>query len=159
MQRFTSKHDTWWSAVDYCDVFISCLDSHSDGTHSLQSLHCWASDVMLYFSKSDEETNSSTSFLMAWKWVFILFSLLLLLLFFCCFLGGGGGWTVHFKVIVLHSWPNIKFNPNPKQFKYYANCAKKIYIIINYPIRLNVNFHFCVNYFEQMHQWADHTYK
>uniref|UniRef100_A0A8C1E908 Tetratricopeptide repeat domain 14 n=1 Tax=Cyprinus carpio carpio TaxID=630221 RepID=A0A8C1E908_CYPCA len=27
-----------WSAVDYCDVFISCLDSHSDGTHSLQSI-------------------------------------------------------------------------------------------------------------------------
>ncbi len=25
-----------WSVVDYCDVFISCLDSHSDGTHSLQ---------------------------------------------------------------------------------------------------------------------------
>ncbi len=24
------------SHVDYCDVFISCLDSHSDGTHSLQ---------------------------------------------------------------------------------------------------------------------------
>ncbi len=24
-----------WSGVDYCDVFISCLDSHSDGTHSL----------------------------------------------------------------------------------------------------------------------------
>ncbi len=23
--------------VDYCDVFISCLDSHSDGTHSLQT--------------------------------------------------------------------------------------------------------------------------
>jgi len=22
--------------VDYCDVFISCLDSHSDGTQSLQ---------------------------------------------------------------------------------------------------------------------------
>ncbi len=21
--------------VDYCDVFISCLDSHSDGTHSI----------------------------------------------------------------------------------------------------------------------------
>ncbi len=34
--------------VDYCDVFISCLDSHSDGTHSLQ----WASDVMQHFSKS-----------------------------------------------------------------------------------------------------------
>ncbi len=24
------------SHVDYCDVFISCLDSHSDSTHSLQ---------------------------------------------------------------------------------------------------------------------------
>ncbi len=31
-----------WSGVDYCDVFISCLDSHSDGTHSLQRIHCWA---------------------------------------------------------------------------------------------------------------------
>ncbi len=25
--------------VHYCDVFISCLDSHSDGTHSLQRIH------------------------------------------------------------------------------------------------------------------------
>ncbi len=33
--------------VDYCDVFISCLDSHSDGTHSLQRIHLWASDEML----------------------------------------------------------------------------------------------------------------
>ncbi len=56
--------------VDYCDVFISCLDSHSDGTHSLQSIHCWDTDAMLHFSKSDEETNSSTSW-MAWGWVFI----------------------------------------------------------------------------------------
>ncbi len=24
--------------VDYCDVFISCLVSHSDGTHSLQRI-------------------------------------------------------------------------------------------------------------------------
>ncbi len=51
--------------VDYCGVFISCLDSHSDGTHSLQRIHWWASDVMLHFSKSDEETNLSTSSL-AW---------------------------------------------------------------------------------------------
>ncbi len=29
---------------------ISCLDSHSDGTHSLQSIHWWTSDVMLNFS-------------------------------------------------------------------------------------------------------------
>ncbi len=38
--------------VDYCDVFIRCLDSHSDGTHSLQRIHRWASDVMLNFSES-----------------------------------------------------------------------------------------------------------
>ncbi len=38
--------------LNYCDVFISCLDSHSDGTHSLQRIHWWASDVMLHFSKS-----------------------------------------------------------------------------------------------------------
>jgi len=25
--------------VDKSDVFISCLDSHSDGTHSLQRIH------------------------------------------------------------------------------------------------------------------------
>ncbi len=37
--------------VDYCDVFISCLDSHSDGTHSLQRIHWWGSDVMLQFFK------------------------------------------------------------------------------------------------------------
>ncbi len=34
--------------VDYCDVFISCLDSHSDGTHSLQSIYWWASDETIY---------------------------------------------------------------------------------------------------------------
>ncbi len=41
--------------VYYCDVFISCLDSHSDGTHSLQRIHWWASDVMLHFSKFSKE--------------------------------------------------------------------------------------------------------
>ncbi len=35
--------------VDYCDVFISCLDSHSDGTHSLQSIHCWDTDAETHF--------------------------------------------------------------------------------------------------------------
>ncbi len=38
--------------MDYCDVLISCLDSHSDGTHSLQSIHCWESHVMLHFFTS-----------------------------------------------------------------------------------------------------------
>ncbi len=35
------------SLVDYCGVFISCLDCHIDGTHSLKRIHLWASDVML----------------------------------------------------------------------------------------------------------------
>ncbi len=39
--------------VDYCDVFISCLDSHSDGTHSLQN--------GTFLQICDEETISSTS--------------------------------------------------------------------------------------------------
>ncbi len=38
-------------------MFLS--DSHSDGTHSLQSIHYWDTDAMLHFSKYDEETNSS----------------------------------------------------------------------------------------------------
>ncbi len=33
--HFTRNELMNWSRVDYCDVFISCLDSHSDGTHSL----------------------------------------------------------------------------------------------------------------------------
>ncbi len=45
--------------VDYYDVFISCLDSHSDGTHSLQRKHWWARDVMLNFYKSVLTTNQT----------------------------------------------------------------------------------------------------
>ncbi len=48
-----------WRRVDYLRIIvifkkkiISCLDSHSDGTHSLQRIHWWASDVKLGFSKS-----------------------------------------------------------------------------------------------------------
>ncbi len=36
----------------YCEVFTTCFDSHSDGTHSLHMILWWASDVMLNFSKS-----------------------------------------------------------------------------------------------------------
>ncbi len=43
IQLFSSQDvniDEWCGLlVDYCDVFISFLDSHSDGTHSLQSIH------------------------------------------------------------------------------------------------------------------------
>ncbi len=54
IELFTSQGINRWTGVVWitCDVFISCLDSHSDGTHSLQSIHWWASDVMLHFSKS-----------------------------------------------------------------------------------------------------------
>ncbi len=53
-QLFTSQDINWWTGVVWitCDVFISCLDSHSDGTHSLQRNHWWASAVMLHFTKS-----------------------------------------------------------------------------------------------------------
>ncbi len=49
----------------YCDVFINCLDSHSDGTHSLQRIHWWASDIMLHFSKSDKKNSNSSTFWMS----------------------------------------------------------------------------------------------
>ncbi len=45
--------------LDYCDVSISCLDSHSDGTHSLKRMHWWASDcnAKLLQICSDKQTN------------------------------------------------------------------------------------------------------
>ncbi len=47
-QLLSSQDVNWWTGVVWitCDVFISCLDSHSDGTHSLQSIHCWDSDYV-----------------------------------------------------------------------------------------------------------------
>ncbi len=58
-QVLISEAGNWWTIgcwllVDYCDVFISCLDSHSDGTHSLQRIHWWASNAKLHFYKSEE---------------------------------------------------------------------------------------------------------
>ncbi len=50
-------------------MFLSAVWAHSDGTHSLQRIHWWASDVMLNFSKSVlMKSNSSTSW-MAWVWI------------------------------------------------------------------------------------------
>ncbi len=49
-----SLHDVVIDRPEWCGLlwcFISCLDSHSDGTHSLQMIQC-VSDVMLNFSKS-----------------------------------------------------------------------------------------------------------
>ncbi len=54
MQLFTSQDIHWWTEDVWIIVmFLSAvLDSHSDGTHSLQRIHWWASDIMLSFSKS-----------------------------------------------------------------------------------------------------------
>ncbi len=51
-KALTDGLDCCGSLVDDCVVFISCLDSHSDGTHSLQSILWWATGVMLHFSTS-----------------------------------------------------------------------------------------------------------
>ncbi len=65
-------------------LLSAVFDSHSDGTHSLQSIHWWASDAMQHFSKSDEEilfifrwTTHLKEFwvYVIWKgWGFVLFA-------------------------------------------------------------------------------------
>ncbi len=55
LHNFTRCQLMDWSyrlLVDYCVVFISCLNSHSDGTHLLRRNHWWGRDVLLNFSKS-----------------------------------------------------------------------------------------------------------
>ncbi len=82
--------------LDYCDVFIRFLDSHSDGTHSLQRIHWWSSDVMLFLQIcSDEETNSSTSCI-AWGWVNIQQIFI-------------SGWTILNWIQVKSSWALLSF--------------------------------------------------
>ncbi len=56
----SSPDVNWWTGVLWIIVmFLS--DSHSDGTHSLQSIHCWDTDAEMHLYKPDEETNSSWS--------------------------------------------------------------------------------------------------
>ncbi len=50
-KMLTNRLESCGLHVDYC-VFISCLDSHSDSTHSLLRIHWWSSDVKFDFSKS-----------------------------------------------------------------------------------------------------------
>ncbi len=51
-QKFDLLFDNCTFAHFSLHVFISYLDSQSDGTHWLQRIHKWAIDVMLHFSKS-----------------------------------------------------------------------------------------------------------
>ncbi len=69
----SSPDVNWWTGVVWVIVmFLS--DSHSDGTHSLQSIHCWDTDAVIHFYKPDEETNSSWS-LMNWGWGYFYFQM------------------------------------------------------------------------------------
>ncbi len=54
MQLFKFSLDVnWWTGVTlWIIVFLSAVWTHSDGTHSLQRIHWWASDVMLNLSKT-----------------------------------------------------------------------------------------------------------
>ncbi len=68
-QLLSSPDVNWWTGVLWIIVmFLS--DSHSDGTHSLQSIHCWDTDAETHFYKSNEETNSSWSQI-AWGWAHV----------------------------------------------------------------------------------------
>ncbi len=66
-----------WGSVDclWIIVFISCLDSPSDGTHSLQRIYWWASDVMHNFSKICSDKKQP---------VYILYGLNFLCVHFVC---------------------------------------------------------------------------
>ncbi len=60
-QLLSSQDVNWWTGVVWIIVmFLSAVWTHSDGTHSLQRIHWWASDTFLQIC-SDEETNSSLS--------------------------------------------------------------------------------------------------
>ncbi len=63
MQLFASQDINdinWWTGA-LCIIVMFLSDSHSDGTHSLQSIHYWDTDAETHFYKPDEETNSTTS--------------------------------------------------------------------------------------------------
>ncbi len=71
-QLSTLKDVNWCTRVMWIIMMflISCLNSHSDGTHSLQRILWWTSDVLLNFSKSIpiKKTNLSTSW-KTWGWI------------------------------------------------------------------------------------------
>ncbi len=59
-QLLSSSDVNWWTGVVWIIVmFLS--DSHSDGTHSLQSIHCWDTFLQIWL-----KTNTSRSY-MAWR--------------------------------------------------------------------------------------------
>ncbi len=61
----------YWMELMWIIMFYEFLDSHSDGTHSLQIIYWWVSNVMLNFSKSVPMKNKKKYIKswMAWGWV------------------------------------------------------------------------------------------
>ncbi len=56
MHLFASQDVNWWTGVVWIIMFfISCLNSYSDGTHSLQGIHWWASDTFLTICSDEEQ--------------------------------------------------------------------------------------------------------
>ncbi len=96
-----------WTGVDYLWIIVmflsSCLDSHSDGTHSLQRIHWWTNNVMLHFSKSNEETNSSTSW-MTWGRGWAHFQQMFIF-----------GWTPLLIHVTLHTHSSFKTRRRPQK--------------------------------------------
>ncbi len=77
LQLFISQDVNWWIkvCVDYFWIillfFISCLDSHFDGTHSHQRIHWWQSNAtFLQICSCEEPIHASR---MAWGWVNFFF--------------------------------------------------------------------------------------
>ncbi len=122
-----------WSVVDYCDVFISCLDSHSDGTHSLLRIHYWASDVMLHNATflqicSHEETNASTSW-MTWGW--LQFQLFFFFGVNCSFKSGVMSVSCREKT---GTWCDCFYTPDPETQPFLIRlCATNRKIVLSDP--------------------------
>ncbi len=71
MQLFIQTDGLESLLEDCCDASISCLDSHSDGTHSLRRNHWWANVVILNFFKSvpKKRKKKQIHFWMTWGWI------------------------------------------------------------------------------------------
>ncbi len=65
-QDFDSKFSLDWSQINYLWIIVMFL-LFTDGTHSLQRIHWWTSDEMMYhFSKS---VPMKKQIHLAWEWV------------------------------------------------------------------------------------------
>ncbi len=56
----------YWMELMWIIMFYEFLDSHSDGTHSLQIIYWWVSNVMLNFSKSVPMKNKKNILNLGW---------------------------------------------------------------------------------------------